>query len=176
MKKQAGFSLVELMTVLAVLSILAVMAVGATMSYGARTQAAEGLQVTEGLRSSMTTAYADRGRVPVQSLIELYGTGVPGSLATDHLGKYTATVDIENGHLVVTYGLDADPILVGDVLMMTPYETRGGGIIWSCGTALPPVDSLGAPLSLAGTVAGSPVGVATSTTTLDGEFLPRDCK
>ncbi|MHC4621515.1 MAG: pilin [Planctomycetota bacterium] len=176
MKKQAGFSLVEMVTVLGVMSILSVMAVGAFMSYGARTQAGEGLRVTEGLRSGFSTYYADLGRVPPQTLVDLFGAGAAGSLLTDHMGKYVASVDVENGHLVITYGINADPVLAGDILTMTPYETRGGGIIWQCGTSGVPIDSLAVPLELAGSVAGAPVGTLTSVTTLDTEFLPRDCR
>jgi type IV pilus assembly protein PilA len=174
--KEAGFSLVEMVTVLGVMSILSVMAVGAFMSYGARTQAGEALQVTEGLRSGFTTYYADLGKVPPQSLVDLFGAGAPGSAMNDHMGKYVASVNMENGHLVVTYGLGADPVLAGDVLTFTPYETRGGGIIWQCGNAAIPVDAGATQLGLAGTVAGAPVGALTSVTTLDSEFLPRDCR
>ena len=174
--RQAGFSLIELMVTLGVMSIIAVMATGSFMSYSSRTQAAEAMNVTEGLRSGIVTHYADSGRVPPQTLIDLYGPSAPGALLTDHSGKYTSSVDIENGHLVITYGIKADPVLAGDILTMTPYETRGGGVVWQCGNSPVPVDGLAAPLSVAGTLSGSPVGVLSSVTTLDAEFLPRDCR
>lgn len=176
MQKQQGFTLVELVTVLGVMSILSVMAVGAFMEYGARTQAAEALNVTEGIRSGIVTYYRDLGRVPPQSLIDLYGVAAPGSDPSHHLGKYVSQVAIENGHIVVTYGIGADPRLSGDVLTFTPYETVGGGILFQCGTGGVPVDGNAIPLAVAGTIAGAPVGLLTSTTTLDLEFLPRDCR
>lgn len=174
MHKQAGYSLVELVTVLGVMSILSVMAAGSFLSYSSRTQAGEAMTVTEGLRSGVVTYYKDNGNVPPQALSDMFGAG-PGSLQTDHLGKYISGVNMENGHIVVTYGLKADNGIAGTTLTFTPYESRGGGILWNCGTAAPPTDGT-TNLGVAGSLAGLPVGVLTTTTTLPTEFLPRDCK
>jgi type IV pilus assembly protein PilA len=175
MKRQHGFSLVELMVTLAVMGTLAVMAVGSFSSYNSRAQVAEAFTVAETLQGDFKALYADDGKTPPQSLADMYGAGAAAT-ATQHVGRYIASANLDGGVLVLTYGLSAAGDLDGSVLTLEPYETVTGSLLWRCGTAPAPTDGLGAPLNVAGTVAGSPITGTASVTTVPNELLPRSCK
>ena len=170
---QYGYTLVEMMTVLAVTSILTFMATSSFVAFTTKSQAAEAVKVTEGLQQSFRAFYVDNGKTPPLTLVDLQGTG---ALPKHNMGRYVGSVDLDAGNLVVTYGLQAADALQGTVLTMRPFETGGGGLIWQCGLSPAPVDIDGLPLSVAGTSVGSPVGATLATTTVAQEYLPKECR
>lgn len=176
MNKQAGYTLVELVTVLTVVGILSVMAAGSFSSFNAKTQAMEGLKITEAIRGEYSTYYTETGKTTPATLGDLYGTG-DGSQDVHHVGAYVERVGIDGGDIVVTYGLKADPALSGSRLVLRPYESVGGAIIWRCGFASVPTGSDGiTPLNRAGTQAGAALAGTALTTTVAEQYLPRSCR
>lgn len=174
-KTQAGFTLIELLVSMTVLGILAVLASGAYISYVGKAQMIEGLAVAEGLQSAYKTYYQDNGKVPPTTLGELYGSGA-GAIATDHMGVFVSSANLDGGSIVITYGIEANGDLTGSTLVLEPFETPVGALIWRCGTHSAPVNAAAATLLVAGSSAGSAISGTATPTTVNPELLPGSCR
>ena len=128
MKKQQGFTLIELMIVVAIIGILAAIAIPAYQDYTIRAQVSEGLALSGGAKVAVTEYSQDRGVFP--------GSNTEAGIAvteTDIAGKYVKSVSVgASGVVSVAYGLDAHTVLkdVG-ILVMTPNSTVGS-VSWVC--------------------------------------------
>jgi len=127
MKKQQGFTLIELMIVVAIIGILAAIAIPAYQDYTIRAQVSEGMSLASGAKAAISEYYQDRGTFPTDN------TTAGLSPATDISGKYTVSVQVgAAGVLTVTYGNDANTQLVASGnLVMTPTP-HPGSIEWDC--------------------------------------------
>jgi type IV pilus assembly protein PilA len=162
---QSGFTLIELMIVVAIIGILAAIAIPAYQNYTVRAQVSEGLNMAAMAKAPIVDAFVNRGRPPVDRL----EAGMTAN-ATDTLGKYVQSIDVQNGVLIVMFGNDANTAIAGLTLTLTPYETGNGGVAWRCGAALAP-----AGLNPLGTAAG---GVTSSyvAPTVPSVYLPAACR
>jgi type IV pilus assembly protein PilA len=131
MKKQQGFTLIELMIVVAIIGILAAIAIPAYQDYTIRAQVSEGLNLSGGAKVAVTEYFQDRGALPVSNAQA--GVAAPGAI----LGKYVASVTIvADGELEVLYGgASHATLLAGNTLLMTPDTTSGGSVQWNCTSA-----------------------------------------
>lgn len=163
MKNQHGFTLIELMIVVAIIGILASLAISAYSTYTVRAQVSEGLNFAANAKTSIAETYLDNGRAPA----DLNAAGLPAGLA----GRYVSAVDVVNGRLDITFGNSANQDIIGDTLSFTPYVTTGGTIVWRCGNAPAPG---GAAVAL-GTGTGGPVA-AHQDATLAAKYLPSTCR
>ncbi|HFA8377486.1 TPA: pilin, partial [Neisseria gonorrhoeae] len=89
---QKGFTLIELMIVIAIVGILAAVALPAYQDYTARAQVSEAILLAEGQKSAVTGYYLNNGEWPENNT----SAGVASS-ATDIKGKYVKEVKVENG-------------------------------------------------------------------------------
>jgi type IV pilus assembly protein PilA len=125
MKKQQGFTLIELMIVVAIIGILAAIAIPAYQDYTIRAQVSEGLNLSGGAKAAVTEFYQDQGAFPADNATA--GLEAAGNIT----GKYVTQVAVNAGVITVTYGNDANANIAGATLTMTPLD-NAGSVSWTC--------------------------------------------
>jgi type IV pilus assembly protein PilA len=128
MKKQQGFTLIELMIVVAIIGILAAIAIPAYQDYTIRAQVSEGLNLAAGAKAAVSEYTMDRGNFPSDNVT----AGL--SAAADINGSYVTSVTVGAGGVVtVQYGgsKPAHAILAPGQLTLTP-NTNAGSVEWTC--------------------------------------------
>jgi len=131
MKKQQGFTLIELMIVVAIIGILAAIAIPAYQDYTIRAQVSEGLNLTGACKAAVTEYYQDQGAFPATNTL----AGL--EVAANIVGKYTTQVQVSGlGLCNATYGNDANANITGAILTMTPTD-NSGSVSWACTGAAP---------------------------------------
>lgn len=161
---QKGFTLIELMIVVAIIGILAAIAIPAYQDYTIRAQVTEGLSLASAAKTAVAEFYMNEGEAPVgrvEAGMELDPTFTSG--------QYVESVDITNGLITITYGNEANALIDGNILTLTPYETQEFSVIWYCGNAV--ADAVDSPLGTAGGNAA-----VDGVTTLDDKYLPSTCR
>jgi len=129
MKKQQGFTLIELMIVVAIIGILAAIAIPAYQDYTIRAQVSEGLNLSGGAKAAVTEYFQDRGTMPTTNALAGLADG------DEIQGKYVDEVLVTNGVIGVQYGNSAHQIIQGQHLELTPDTGMAGSVQWECATA-----------------------------------------
>jgi type IV pilus assembly protein PilA len=163
--RQVGFTLIELMIVVAIIGILAAIAIPAYQDYTIRAQVAEGLNMAAGAKASIDESFVSYGEAPVNRL----RAGMSAT-ATDTSGKYVQSVDVNNGVLIVTFGNEANALINNLTLTTTPYETPDLSVVWRCGNAPAPAGA-----QLLGTSGGGATA-AYQAPTIPSQYLPSSCR
>ena len=131
MKKQHGFTLIELMIVVAIIGILAAIAIPAYQDYIARSQVSEGVQLLGGGKTPLAEFFADQGRWP----------SAAGSVMGTLRGKYVSHIAYDTGSPTnptsLSLSLEAifkpagvSKLIQGKTMV---HATTNGGRIWACG-------------------------------------------
>jgi type IV pilus assembly protein PilA len=132
-KLQKGFTLIELMIVVAIIGILAAIAIPAYQDYTIRAQVSGGMNLAAAAKAAVAETFLNRGEAPADRL----AAGMSDT-ATDTNGKYVESVEVEDGVITITYGHEANSALDGQSLTLTPWLTPDDSVAWQCGGAEQP--------------------------------------
>jgi type IV pilus assembly protein PilA len=126
--KQKGFTLIELMIVVAIIGILAAIAIPAYQDYTIRARVTEGLEMASSAKLAVSETSMTNNALPATQA----ATGYTSPAATANV---TSIVVGANGVITITYTAAAG----GGTIIMTPTLTANGDVTWDCttGTLLP---------------------------------------
>lgn len=125
-QKHCGFTLIELMIVIAILGILAGLAIPIYQQYVIRAQVTEGLSLAGGAKTAVGDFISSTGRFPPSNQSARLAT------ATSISGSYVSQVDVTGGLIKVTYGGNkANTAIKNDILLLSP-STTSSSIHWRC--------------------------------------------
>jgi type IV pilus assembly protein PilA len=153
---QKGFTLIELMIVVAIIGILAAIAIPAYQNYTIRAQVTEGLNLSDGWKTQAAEFYANNGTFP--STAQVLASGQVSSA-----GKYVSGISSNVGAILVTYGLQANSKVSGQSLVLNAYVNANSDVVWVCGNAAVP------------STASVPTGDTTASGTVSAQYLPTSC-
>jgi type IV pilus assembly protein PilA len=161
---QKGFTLIELMIVVAIIGILAAIAIPAYQDYTIRAQVTEGLNLAAPVKTAIAEYYAQNGTWPTA----LIGNAPALGYTATPSGKYVSGITLGNatGQIIITYtGSQANALLVAAPLLdLNPGVSGSGDIVWVCGKHAAPT---------APALATAPPADASSV--LD-KYLPSNCR
>ena len=139
---QRGFTLIELMIVVAIIAILAAIAIPAYQNYLIRAQVTEGMSLSTGAKAAVWDYVSNTGHFPPSN--ESAGL----ASATSIIGTYVSKVDVTGGKITTSFATaKANAAIQGAVLILSPW-TKGGSILWTCTSST--VDSKYLPSSCRG--------------------------
>jgi type IV pilus assembly protein PilA len=164
---QKGFTLIELMIVVAIIGILAAIAIPAYQDYTIRSQVTEGLNLAGAVKAAVAESYADKGVWPADN--EAAGIMLAdGSGAATPSGKYVTSLQVDVGTIDITYGGQANANIDTEHLALRPRISENDDVIWLCGyndgTGMDPAPT-------------DPTTPSTEVeTTVAGKYLPSSCR
>ena len=154
---QQGFTLIELMIVVAIIGILAAVALPAYSDYTKKAKVSEVILAASACRTAITDV--------AQSASALPAAGAWGCETTAATSKYVSSVATDaRGGIIVTATGFGDALIDGDTLSLVPTTAAGGVITagtapdrWVCGNT-------------------AVIGTGTAVTSIAQKFLPGSCK
>lgn len=156
---QKGFTLIELMIVVAIIGILAAIAIPAYQDYTIRAQVTEGMNLAGAVKAAITESFATSGTWPANNAEAGIGA------ATEIQGKYVDQITVGAGGITIRFGNQANSSIAGQTLGLAPALSANDDVTWVCGRRTVP----------AGVTAVAGATATTSTNMLD-KYLPQTCR
>ncbi|RYF60284.1 MAG: pilin [Comamonadaceae bacterium] len=124
---QKGFTLIELMIVVAIIGILAAVALPAYQDYTKRARVSEGIGLASGAKTAVAEFYASKGHFPATNA----SAGLPAAASIS--GNAVTKVELATGgQITVTYN---DKVENNTTLIMVPSSApSAGSVTWKCTT------------------------------------------
>jgi type IV pilus assembly protein PilA len=165
-KSQKGFTLIELMIVVAIIGILAAIAIPAYQDYTVRSKVTEGLNIASSAKVSVSEGFQSNGLPGVIAAAAGWNTNF---LAT----KYVSNVQIANTGVVTVTFSNATSQIAGDSLVLAPFIANAalatttnttGNIDWACGA------------TSAATATARGMTVTAPSSPVESRYVPTECK
>jgi type IV pilus assembly protein PilA len=126
---QKGFTLIELMIVVAIIAILAAIAISQYQDYVIRSQVSEGSSLADGVKTAVAEFVNTKGKWPPQNRSAGLATN------TSIVGNYVKQVDVSGGPVIATFGSaspqKANSAIDSKTLTFSPI-TSAGSVTWNC--------------------------------------------
>ena len=153
-----GFTLIELMIVIAIIGILAAIAIPAYQDYTIRAQASEGLTLSTSVQAAVVDYYDQTGNWPTA----ISGGGTALNYNAAPTGNYVTGITTAGGAITITYGNKANAAIATQTLSLNAWTTTAGDVAWICGNN-----------------PSSPVGatkIGAGATSVTNKYLPKACQ
>ena len=152
---QKGFTLIELMIVVAIVGILAAVAIPAYQDYTIRAQVTEAMSLSSAAKAAVAETFANTGAFPTSNS----AAGLSATIS----GKYVSDLTVGAGGVITaTFGTAANGKLNAKKLTLVPGTSPSNDIVWQCG-----LKRLGASVF---------TSTGTDATDVDSKYLPTECR
>lgn len=158
-----GFTVIELVAVVAVTAIVCALVYSAYRTHAVRTEVAEGIRAAARVQEAVVHAFQGLGEAP--------GSAADVQVSAGELkGRVLEAISVVNGRVDLVFGGEADAAIAGRLLALTPYESASLAVVWVCGNEIP-----GPGLRPLG-FAGAGRQAAPVPATVEARFLPPECR
>lgn len=170
-KHHKGFTIIELMMVVAIMGILTALALPAYQDYLARSQVAEALSLVSGVQLSVAESFVLTGQAPANR--EAVGLSTS---ATEGAGQYVSAIDLVNGVITAQFSSrapqHAHAAIDGSTLTFVPYVSHDHAVIWKCRAS----GSVSVPAAASLMGAGSSQTAVNASGSLASRYAPAECR
>ena len=124
-RNNKGFTLIELMIVVAIIGILASIALPAYQSYTIRAQVSEGLELSGPAQTAVAAYVYDYGTFPTDN------NDAALEVATNYSGSYVSSISVSGAVISIQFGNNANAQIDGETITLTAVD-NAGSLGWTC--------------------------------------------